>query len=427
MRKFYSLLSAYFLPITGTVATAWQLSQTIGLCIICLIMAACLLALYIYLKKQRSKYAIVSLISCIIMACSSAIGIIVICNQQKRSNLWNQYLEAKKAGEVDELKIRADSNDGPAQYDLSTRYFYDGDYSDAKEYAQKAADNGCAMGYSLLASLYQNGLGCPVNIRQAVSNMIKAMRLDCIKLSSIEDIHDLSETERLALADCEKDAANLISLRKEIVAAFVEKGELGVLNSIGKHHDELLSLSNKGFIPASELLYTEEAIKHPEGTDELQRLATILYQVNHIPTGPWNRFVFFKSMKRINTYNSDDYPSFIKDNIYLYLLPDIGNPILKGNPAEEYSNQLLISQYQLFRAQYTWCRELDIDSDNRIDYQYGVINNYHSDYLNAKMFLKRQIRAIQSRMNNLDWPYETERELTTNLDISVGDQKDTDQ
>ena len=110
---------------------------------------------------------------------------------------------------------------------------------------------------------------------------------------------------------------------------------------------------------------------------------------------------------------------FIKDNIYLFLLPDIGKHILKGNPAEDYTNQLLISQYQLFRAQYTWCQKLDHDPDSRIDYYYGVINDYHSDYLNAKMLLKRQIRAIQSRMNNLDWPYETERELTTNIDFAV--------
>jgi len=409
MKRFINLCAVYVLPVVGTVGTAWQLSQEKTMCIIGIILGHILGIIAFFIRKTYRKYALICVLGGIVMIVFSLSSFMNMKLQQNRDNIWKKYIMAKVSDNVDELKIRADENDGPAQYRLAMKYFDTGDYVNARIYAQKSADNGNAMGYCCLTSIYLNGLGCPKDVHQAVSNMIKAKRLGNLQFDLEYEEKFLSDTmsesDLLAIRDCNADAFLINSMMEQI-----EVDKITVEDYIDLHHEELTKLSVKGFIPATELLYCRELTKHPDGSEELMRLSSMLYKANVIPTEPIERYRFFHYYKKMKDYDSRYYSKYIHDNIYLHLyFTDVVNRDRKS-----YSDSLLISEYMLYRSQLNWCRDLVNNDRKRISFTIGHKANYENDYIFAKRLLKQNIEAIQSRMDSVG-KYDFKKDLLNQL------------
>ena len=312
MRKIMNIIAVYFLPIVGTTGTAWQLSQERVASYVCFFLGLFFLVFSISIIQLSRRHFAITFITGTILLVFSARSFIIMTREELRSDLLKGYLIVKAGDTVDVLKSKADDNDGPAQYDLSTRFLIEKDYLNARIYAQKAADNGNALGYARLAIMYKEGLGCRVDIHQAVSNMIKAKQRDDIIFNDIFIIDSLSESDRLALKACEADMYLLNSIKDEIR----NTSDLQyVLDCLNRHYYELAYLSSRGFVPASRLLYFREFFINPGGSDELKRLAELLYKVGDIPTAPMERFLFFNSISQMNEYNSNDYISSIQHTL----------------------------------------------------------------------------------------------------------------
>jgi hypothetical protein len=126
------------------------------------------------------------------------------------------------------------------------------------------------------------------------------------------------------------------------------------------------------------------------------------------------RFYFYNRIDPSRINSTCDVKN-IQDNLYLSLHPLVAESLLQI-PLDQYSNEGLISEYQILRAQYHWCKELDENDNKRIDFFIHVINDYHADYLNTKNLLKRNIQGIQERMNHLD-EYDDKERLFSGLEI----------
>ena len=139
---------------------------------------------------------------------------------------------------------------------------------------------------------------------------------------------------------------------------------------------------------------------HPGGSETLHRLAKDLYQVNHVPTSPFDRHLFFIFL-RGNGFYLSNYQQLIRDNHYGHLFIKSIRKNLEDHSA--FSNELLIKEYELFRAQLNWCKSLLEGEEQIRRFLYGNnSNDYQMNYEDAKSMLNTSILAIKDRMNCLE-------------------------
>ena len=395
-----SFATAFIVPVAGavgTIATTVALMKELRPCLVFIGVGIALLGYCLSrIKKDKIKEDWPLLIYACLMLAIASIGVVLQQRDNNREKLWRRYMEANNSMLADELKVRADAGDGPSLYELGLRYLGEHDFRGARECFQKAADGGMGAAFAQLASMDAQGLGTARNPHRAASNMIRARRIDYIsdRIIREEDLYDeLTETERMQLDETRVELSSLAAVQKEAYGKREHMSE--VLN---RHHDELLKLSLRGYIPATEDLYVEEQLKNPDGSETLQRLANDLYRVNHIPTAPGDRFMFFSYLYGTDSFSIRDYKQHIRDNNYLFLLtPSL---VLGVEDHSDYSNDLLVNEYELLRSQLNWCRLLLEDKTRIRMFLFGHSNDYQENYEDAKLMLGASIMAIKERMTH---------------------------
>lgn len=397
-----SFATAFIVPVAGAVGTITTTVALMKELLPCLVFIGVGIALLGYCLSRMKKNKIkedwpLLLYACLMLAIAS-IGVVLQQRDNNRDKLWRRFIEANNSILTDELKLRADAGDGPSLYELGLRYLGEHDFKGAREHFQKAADGGMGVAFAQLASMDAQGLGTARNPHRAASNMIRARRVDYIsdRIIREEELYDqLTETERMQLDETRVELSRLAAIQKEASGKREHMSE--VLN---RHHDELLKLSLRGYIPATEDLYVEEQLMNPDGSETLQRLANDLYKVNHIPTAPGDRSMFFSYLYGTTSYSTGDYKQHIRDNNYLFLLsPSL---FLDAEDHSDYSDDLLVKEYELFRSQLDWCRLLLEDRTRIRMFLFGHLNDYQKNYEDAKKMLGASIMAIKERMTHYD-------------------------
>ena len=399
-------LASSFVPFVGALGT---ISSTLALmremlpCIVFILVGLVLLGYFMTLVKKKGVKGMIKeewplLLYAVLMLSIASAGGLLQLREINREKLWMRYIEANNSTREDELKMRADADDGPSQFKLGMRYYEEHDFTQAMKYFQRAGDGGNGQAYMMLSAMYAQGLGTNRDPHRAATSMIKARRTDFISDSRIrqEDIYnELTETEKMMLDETLVELSNL--------EAVVREPQGSVDNArvfLNRHHDELQRLSLKGYIPATEYLYVEEMFMHPGGSETLHRLAKDLYQVNHVPTSPFDRHLFFIFL-RGNGFYLSNYQQLIRDNHYGHLFIKSIRKNLEDHSA--FSNELLIKEYELFRAQLNWCKSLLEGEEQIRRFLYGNnSNDYQMNYEDAKSMLNTSILAIKDRMNCLE-------------------------
>lgn len=410
-------LATSFAPVVGALGT---ISSTLALmkemlpCIIFILAGLLLLGYCISLVNKKGVKGVIKeewplLLYAVLMLSIASTGGLLQLRENNREKLWMRYIEANNSTQIDELKMRADANDGPSQFKLGMRYYDEHNFTQAMKYFQRAGDGGNGQAYMMLSAMYAQGLGTNRDLHRAATSIIKARRIDFISDSRIrqEDIYnELTETEKMMLDE------TLVEL--STLEAIVREPQGSVDNArvfLNRHHDELQSLSLKSYIPATEYLYVEELFMHPGGSETLHRLAEELYQVNHVPTSPLDRHLFFIFL-RGNGFYLSNYQQLIRDNHYGHLFIKSIRKSLEDHSV--FTNDLLIKEYELFRAQLIWCKSI-LEGDEQIRrFLYGSnSNDYQMNYEDAKSMLNTSILAIKDRMNRLEEMADVDSDLLT--------------
>ena len=401
--------------------TAVQLSQEWVPCLILLGTGVLVGLLSLLFYEDEKLYFYCLLASSIIIIGFAVYGLISINEQKQGDVVWEEHLERINVDpELERLKTLADENDGPAQYELSQLYLDRLDYRNALKYAQKSADNGNGQAYIQLVQMYYNGMGDKIDIHQAVSNMVEAQKRDRISFAPmLEDISDqLSSDEKARLQDSERVKQRSASICSAIVDALNQKGDKAAIEMIKSSHAELEALSMMGNLPATECLYLEEAFKMEPDTVELDRLTRVLYRSNHLPDSPVDRAFFFSFMDGEKAYSDEDFMTHIQNRNFAFLSKE-GMKFMraaeKGGIWDESSDEHLLRDYQLFRAQYEEMKKLTSGERSHIHYVLFHGCDYNELERDAKSLLESNIVAIKKRMRE---PGKTESDSTRHYYIS---------
>lgn len=392
------ILVKVVVPILGTGSTIVELTQDAVYCQWLMAIAVLSFFTCIAFIEKLGKYFWFIIFLPVILFVFSLIGYKRETSFAKQISTWVAYIEAQPASKIDILKRAADNNDGPAQYDLAEYYVEHHQYSLARTYAQKAADNGNSKAHGLLAEIYFHGNGCVPDARQAISNVIMAHQLNRIRYDSwIAEWKEhglvLTPREEFRLAQCEETYRQVETIIQSMNKAYDESGNNGAIRVLSNHRSKLERMSLEGYLPATELLYVLELSLHNFRSDRIMYLANVLYQANHIPTSPADRVRFFQNFK-YKDYSSSRYDEYIADKFYYDLTaPKIDYGL--------YSPYFYIKQYRLFTEQYNWIYNLAVNSGNRLEYIFSEENKSYDEYVViAKTLLNNNIKIIQGLMND---------------------------
>ena len=399
--------------------TAYQLSHENLTCYILLGTALILLVLGIGFWKSDKVYSVCLFIAFGGILSFSIYGLYIIEQQKDDHVVWQEYLADLKDPELERLKTLADNDDGPSQYELANYYFNSHNYIKSREYAQKAADNGNVNGYILLVRFYLNGIGCNKDIHQAVSNMIKAQRADYKDFTPLwmEIKEQLTEDERSSLVESRETQKHLEALSKDVFSTLISKGEDAARKVIGSYYHELSLYSKMGYIPATEYIYLEECYRSDRDSSKLKELTDKLYRADHIPSNPPERAAFFGFLRGKEYYDDRDFQQHIQDRNFAFIFPDIDKRSSQENRWDysKASDEHLIRDYQLFKAQYEEMKKYANGEIESKDYVFSLACDHNSNYRLAKVLLKSVIDEIQSRKYSAGM---TEIDTTKNYSIS---------
>lgn len=388
----HNIVTSSVLPIASTVITAFQVTRNWITCLVFLGLSLVVLY-YVIVKFKDSRQDRISGIICIvIMLISSVIGLVHSATQKQRDERWQAVLMEDRDTNLDKLIAKADANDCPSQVRLSDHYYSVGDYVKSRKYAQMAADNGNMQAYSRLVDIDYWGKGCKPNRERAFSNMLKCQRVDLAVFNYSSIIDSLSDSERARLADTERYHERLKEIARTIGEIFITSGSTNAKKAFDKYHDELVDLYNRGFVPALEYLYMEAWLN---GDSEASAdYARQLYAVNRIPTGPISRFHFLNQIHPRERYKFSDYEEHIAENNYL---PAALYHYESKVDRSIYANVMLFREYQLYRAQYKWFKDLNEGKVKEIQFFISVDMEALTAYNYSKDLLKMNIDAIKER------------------------------
>lgn len=390
-----------------TIFGLYESLKTNQACFVFGVCAIMLIVIAVIIKRQYpDKFWTVLLNGIVILFLSSAVFIYNVLNEVNGS-AWYESIRKDDDERLVEMKLKADGGDGIAQMELSDYYDEHKDYEHANKYALKAAYNGNARAYERLAHYYLYGLGGKVDIHQAITNTINAMRIEReVNLPILKEMEDrgvlLSSTDSLRLNRCVSNAVLFDSIYQEASSIIEKEGWVAFVEYIEKNHSLIENASTDGYRPATELLYVSEFMKHPQGSDELHRLAAMLYQSSYLPTQTLDRTLFLRSYHRNNRYDTNYYLQYIKDNDYAFLV--FGNDILRWvspKKMSDYTNNAVISEYELYRAQYEWFKRLELGVIKPVSYiWHGYLEETTNEKAIANELLRRSIEELQDRMDN---------------------------
>lgn len=365
------------------------------------------------------------------------VTVIYLCCESNKvdGSVWYDSLEENVNDELKDLISRADSGNGLAQAELSDYYHQKRDYEKAIEYARKAANNGNAHSFMRIAWYNLYGLGCKVDIQECVNNILSALRLERIDCSPILKVMEekgftLTPTDSLKLKKRIDNIKLFDRLYRETDTLRKTDGVISAVKYIEKYRTVIEDASIDGYRPATALLYACEFERNPQGSKELSRLAHVLYQASYIPTQVLVRPHFFRSYYNDRTYSLYNFKNYIKDNDYVFL--SFGDDMLTEFLPESftnYSNRALLNEYELFRAQYDWVKGLKDGSIPSVLFFYPTPSDpsdYKIDEVGlARELLRRNIAAVQERMDSpaerdtINYDYDTNLQVTIGMDTPL--------
>ena len=398
-----SFLTTTLVPILGTIITAFQITREEWACIV-FILAAILYSFYLLLRRKKliKQNKIAGIICILLMAFSSINGLVCSTLQKYRSDKWSTALRLNENPEHRYLLQQSEINDGLSQMKLSDYYYKKNDFKHSREYAQMAATKGSIKGYERLIMLDYCGLGGKKDYQAAFSNIIKVQKLGYSRydIGDLEFIEELSDLDLSIWEETTHNQIRIYQIEEELAEAINRNGRMmDAKNVFEKYHDELYSLSLNEFLPASECLFLEAWLLN--NTKQCKEYASQLYKAGRIPNSPTLRHHVLTYAGRGGNYRLSDYVKHITDNDYLWLVTFDDNE----SPSKRYfySDTLLIQEYQLFKAQYQWCLDLN-DSKSNIDkIEYFVHTDGSPSTLLARsiILLERNIKAIKLRARHL--------------------------
>ena len=403
---FYNAISV----IVSSGITLFGLYESLKTTQACFVFAVCAVMLIVisFIIKRRSseKFGTFLLNGIAILILSSSVFLYDWLTEVNGS-IWYESIKKNNDESLIEMKSKADNGDGVAQMELSDYYDARRDFEHASKYAQKAAFNGNARAYERLALYNLEGLGCKVDVQSAISYTIDGMKHGEDAFTRIWKIIEekkivLSPTDSLKLKRCVDKKQQLESIFLEADSVLRLEGLVSLVQYIDNNKAIIEDASIDGYRPATELLYVNEFIKHPQGSDELHRLATMLYQASFLPTQTLDRSNFYRYYHNEESYDTKNFKRYIKENDYALLI--FGDRILDIVSPEKllfYTDAAVLNEYELYRAQFEWLKKLN---DGTIKPVYFIWKFYFASTFDeasvARELLKRSIAEVQDRMDH---------------------------
>ena len=407
MNRVVVFFRTFVLPSILTLFTAYDLTTEKLPCIVFLIVAFLVIAFCVNSLNKNRDAAITGIVCSVILIAFSSVNLIKIHDQEQQVERWNDFLQGKNLlveKEGASLKKRADADDKFAQYELGHYYMRKSEYDKAKEYFRKAADNGHALAYSGLSVLYLYGFGGENDYKQAVRTLLlAASRYGYPMKNSVEELsrlgYNLTDEEKEQARQCEKMKAFTDSVFFALRGTSKYKSEdWSILN---KHHLELKSLSDRGFLPATELLLSEERLSEKPDSARLHDLAKTLFDGGYVPADPvGDRTLILALAMNLNPNAfAVEYDEQLAELGYFPLLSEDKMSSLYM-VFTQMPFDVLLKMYDYLRKQYEYCKEQVKDNPFResvyLSVSYSPDNN--ESLLYAQCELMDCIDEIEARL-----------------------------
>lgn len=361
MKKFFKVFSTYIMTPLSALITAEELAHGMGWCwglgIISLLAIAtasvCLLR-----RKGDSSVMLPVLVSGLILLFFTGRGIIGHGIEKKRTALWQDFIERNAESTLSEMETAAEGTDTYAMLELSDALsegkIVSPDFEKAKEYAQKAADLGNPLGYHKLGLIYLNGYGVKVDSVRALASFVQAASFGSEvsgqyidSLSVKNELPSSLYSQMLDYRIVEDYISDVTAECGSKAAKDYKDMEKNLRKVLRKHHDNLSALSERGYLRATSLLYTEASVSSDEKA--MHELAQILYKGRCIPDDIRDKREFFTALYGSDAYEESMVETYIRDGYFLTLLePERLKDFLSDDP---------VALYEFRREQYKWCQE----------------------------------------------------------------------
>ncbi len=405
MKKTFSIASEFILTPILTFATVSQLSGTLEGRLMIGIAAAVMLAYSVYMlstkwKDEMLRFRSFALIACALIGFAFCrVGISGEKAVRRYESQREQFMGEMRQGYLD-MKQREQEMDGYRLIAQAKKYEKDEYYNEAREYAQRAADEGVSDGYIMLAKLDFYGIGGPVDNSQGVSNLIEAMKRDFVipkdntkkYISSIMSLGD-----SLKIEECYRQQAFVLGIRERAIETYKKSGIREALKVVRKNEKELSSLAVAGFTPAAELLFLDAYYGDSADAVKLKLYSEMLYHAAYLSTVPAIRADQLNAYRGKDYYEKDGFGRYVNDkNFFPFLFPnETGN-------ACDYSNlslDELAEWYSLMKAQYEWFRVLYSSPAYRMEYAISEpAADYRKLYSASVKRLNEVSREVRKRM-----------------------------
>lgn len=377
------------------------------------------------LKKKYPEHFWNFLLNAGVIIVLSFASLIYINNNRVSGALW---YESMRVNDEDAAFLRlidkADGGDGVAQAQVSDYYHNKKDYNRAFYYASKAANNDNAQAYARLALYRIWGLGCKVDVHEGVSNMISALQRERIDFSPLlQEMGNkgivLSPEDSDRLSRRLERSERMKSIYLTARSILIQDGWFALMKYIDENAPSIEDASDDGYRPATELLYIREFYKNRRYSQDMYRATFKLYQCSYIPTSTIDRAMFFQSFYQDDHYTTEKYQQYIDDGDFAFLF-GYDMLIKKATPVhyQVYSNKALLDEYELFRAQYDWCKDREDGKFHPVYYIWGTMGDNGKDVFYARELLRKNIAAVQKRM---DSPVESIDDMmeSTGIEITI--------
>lgn len=318
-------------------------------------------------------------------------------DNSRRNELWREDLrinQDKSANMSDLEKSAILDNDARSQYHLAKNYLYarenyDYDFGKAKDFAQKAADQGNPKAHALLAVIYTKGYGFEPNHPQAFSNIVLSIKggyEQSLSLLSLLDSSSfqVSSKDSLILHECIQNRAYLDSLYDVLLDAYSKKQD--DFHIVQAHKVRCQPLSDAGYYRATELLYYDALLDSTQ-SQQLPKYAQKLQEYDKIPDRPTMRTFFFKAIRGEMEASSrpDDDKEIVERSIsdqdfwYSIILDDFDKRFIQD---QFYRYEYDLAFYQ--RSKYLLANKDNLNTiffelDDDLDQMYAIARKSLSD------------------------------------------------
>lgn len=405
MKKTFSIGSELILTFVLTLATVSQLSGTFEGRLMIGIAAAVMLAYSAYKLKTKWEDKVLRFRSFALIAC--AVICFFFCGKgssderdfRRYESRREQFLSEMRQGYLD-MKKQEQEMDGYRLIAQAKMYEKDEYYNEAREYAQKAANEGVSDAHIMLANFAILGIGGPVSATEAVSHLIKAMKRDFFTprekamqyLSGTMGLRDSLEME-----ECKRQQAVVFKIRERTIEIYKKFGIREALKVVRKNEKELSSLAVAGFAPAAELLFLDAYYGESADAVKLKLYSEMLYHAAYLSSVPEVRADLLNAYRGKDYYENGAFEKSENDNNFLpFLFPDETGVVCDYGSL---SLDELAEWYSLMSAQYRWFRCLYSSPDYRMEYAISEpAADYNRLYSTSIKRLNEVSREVRKRM-----------------------------